>query len=64
MLDKIIRFALQNRLLMLAFAMGLIIAGSYTASQLPVDVLPDLDRPRVTVFLEAPGMAPRRWRPW
>ncbi|GAA4388647.1 efflux RND transporter permease subunit [Hymenobacter koreensis] len=58
MLDKIIRFALQNRLLMLAFAVGLLIAGSYTANQLPVDVLPDLDRPRVTVFLEAPGMAP------
>ena len=58
MLDNIIRFALQNRLLMLAFAVGLLIAGSYTARQLPVDVLPDLDRPRVTVFLEAPGMAP------
>ncbi|RSK37199.1 efflux RND transporter permease subunit [Hymenobacter metallilatus] len=58
MLDKIIRFALQNRLLMLAFALGLLIAGTYTARQLPVDVLPDLDRPRVTVFLEAPGMAP------
>ena len=58
MLDKIIRFALQNRLLLLAFAVGLLIAGSYTTAQLPVDVLPDLDRPRVTVFLEAPGMAP------
>ena len=57
MLDKIIRFALQNRLLMLAFAVGLLIAGTYTARQLPVDVLPDLDRPRVTVFLEAAGMA-------
>ena len=58
MLDKIIRFALQNRLLMLAFAAGLLIAGTFTARQLPVDVLPDLDRPRVTVFLESPGMAP------
>jgi CzcA family heavy metal efflux pump len=58
MLDKIIRFALQNRLLLLAFAVGLLIAGTYTARQLPVDVLPDLDRPRVTVFLEAAGMAP------
>ena len=58
MLDKIIRFALQNRLLMLAFAAGLLLAGTYTARQLPVDVLPDLDRPRVTVFLESPGMAP------
>ena len=44
MLDKIIRFALQNRLLMLAFAAGLLIAGTYTAQQLPVDVLPDSER--------------------
>ena len=58
MLNRIIRFALQNRLLMLAFAVGLLVAGTYTARQLPVDVLPDLDRPRVTVFLEAAGMAP------
>ncbi|SFQ68018.1 efflux RND transporter permease subunit [Hymenobacter arizonensis] len=58
MLDKIIRFALQNRLLMLAFSLALLIAGTYTARQLPVDVLPDLDRPRVTVFLESAGMAP------
>ncbi|MCC2547451.1 CusA/CzcA family heavy metal efflux RND transporter [Hymenobacter sp. BT175] len=58
MLDSIIRFALQNRLLMLAFAAALLLAGSFTARQLPVDVLPDLDRPRVTVFLESAGMAP------
>ncbi|UYZ61170.1 efflux RND transporter permease subunit [Hymenobacter latericus] len=58
MLDKIIRFALQNRLLALAFAAALIVAGLFTARDLPVDVLPDLDRPRVTVFLESPGMAP------
>ncbi|TGE29357.1 efflux RND transporter permease subunit [Hymenobacter metallicola] len=58
MLDSIIRFALQNRLLLLAFAAALLIAGTFTARQLPVDVLPDLDRPRVTVFLEAAGMAP------
>lgn len=58
MLDSIIRFALQNRLLALAFALALVVAGLYTTRQLPVDVLPDLDRPRVTVFLESAGMAP------
>ncbi|MBC6605416.1 efflux RND transporter permease subunit [Hymenobacter sp. BT188] len=58
MLDRIIRFSLENRLLTLAFALALLIGGFATLRGLPVDVLPDLDRPRVTVFLEAPGMAP------
>ncbi|GAA4346242.1 efflux RND transporter permease subunit [Hymenobacter saemangeumensis] len=58
MLDRIIRFSLENRLLTLAFALALLIAGFSTLRGLPVDVLPDLDRPRVTVFLEAQGMAP------
>jgi len=58
MLDRIIRFALENRLLTLAFAVALLIGGFTTLRDLPVDVLPDLDRPRVTVFLEAQGMAP------
>ena len=58
MLDRIIRFALENRLLTLAFAAALLVAGFVTLRGLPVDVLPDLDRPRVTVFLEAQGMAP------
>ncbi len=58
MLDRIIRLALENRLLTLAFAVALLVGGFVTLRGLPVDVLPDLDRPRVTVFLEAPGMAP------
>ena len=58
MLDRIIRFALENRLLTLAFAAALLVGGFTTLRGLPVDVLPDLDRPRVTVFLEAQGMAP------
>ena len=58
MLDRIIRLALENRLLTLAVAAALLVAGFFTLRGLPVDVLPDLDRPRVTIFLEAPGMAP------
>lgn len=58
MLDRIIKFSLSNRLVVLAIALILMLAGSYTSMNLPVDVLPDLNRPRVTIFLEAPGMAP------
>lgn len=58
MLNRIIQFSLNNRLFVLAFAGLLMIYGIYTINQLPVDVLPDLNRPRVTIFLEANGMAP------
>ena len=58
MLDKIIKFSLKNRLFVIAIASMLLVYGTYTLINLPVDVLPDLNRPRVTVFLEAGGMAP------
>ena len=58
MLDKLIKFSLHNRLFVLAFAALIIVYGIFTLVNLPVDVLPDLNRPRVTIFLEANGMAP------
>ena len=58
MLNTIIRFALHNRVLVLAAAVLLAAYGLFTATQLPTDVLPDLNRPTVTVLSEAPGMAP------
>ena len=58
MLNRIIRLSLQNRTLVVAGAALLLVYGVYTLLTLPVDVLPDLNRPRVTIFLEASGMAP------
>ncbi len=57
MLNRIIRFSLDNRLLVLVAAVALAIAGAYTARHAEVDVFPDLNAPTVTVMTEAGGMA-------
>ena len=57
-LNGIIRFALQNRMLVAALATALLLYGSWQMSQLPIDVFPDLNRPRVVILTEAPGLAP------
>ena len=57
MLNKIIHFSLQNRLLVLVASVLLLIGGTYTAFHTEVDVFPDLNAPTVVVMTEAGGMA-------
>ena len=57
MVEHLLRLSLQHRWLVLAVAASLLIAGLYRASNMPVDVFPDLTAPRVTVVTESTGMA-------
>jgi CzcA family heavy metal efflux pump len=58
MLNKLIQFSLSQRPLILAFALVVFIMGIKTARELPVEVLPDLTKPTVTILTEAPGFSP------
>ena len=57
MLNSIIQFALRYRMLVLVISMVMLVYGSYLATQMPIDVFPDLDRPRVIIITECPGFA-------
>ncbi|MDD2733669.1 MAG: efflux RND transporter permease subunit [Desulfuromonadaceae bacterium] len=57
MLDKIIRLALENRLIVVVASLLVLVVGTYITMKMPVDVLPDLTAPTVTIITEAHGMA-------
>jgi len=58
MLNWLIQFSLRNRPIVLALALGLLVLGVQTTRDLPVEVLPDMTKPTVTILTESPGLAP------
>ena len=58
MIDGLIRWALRHRPIVIALAAAFLIWGGWTATRIPLDVLPDLTAPTVTILAEAPGMDP------
>jgi HME family heavy-metal exporter len=57
MLDAVIRFSLRYRFLVIIVSLILLVYGSYLATTIPIDVFPDLDRPRVIILTDCPGLA-------
>jgi Cu/Ag efflux pump CusA len=58
MLNKMIHWALASRALIIGTALILMVMGLKTATELPVEVLPDLTKPTVIILTESPGLAP------
>ncbi|MCE9612012.1 MAG: CusA/CzcA family heavy metal efflux RND transporter [Chthoniobacter sp.] len=58
MLNALIRFSLKHRPIVLAAALLLLVLGFQTLRELPVEVLPDMTKPTVTILTECPGLAP------
>lgn len=57
MLNSLIRLSLRYRLLVVCLSLVALVGGSYLTTHLTIDVFPDLDRPRVVIITEAPGLA-------
>ena len=58
MIDALIRFSLRNRFIVICFSLAVLFYGSWVATNLSVDVFPDLNRPKVTILVESHGLAP------
>lgn len=56
MLNRIIKFSLDNRLIVLLLSVLILIGGTLTLLKTEVDIFPDLNAPTVTIMTEAPGL--------
>src|SRR5207249_1798657 len=57
MLNAVIRSALRYRALVIAVGLLVLVYGGYLTTTLAIDVFPDLDRPRVVILTECPGLS-------
>lgn len=58
MLDRLIRFALTQRVLMLLLVALIVGGGWYAFDRTPIDAFPDVSTTQVKIIIKAPGMTP------
>jgi CzcA family heavy metal efflux pump len=58
-IDRVIRWSIEQRMLVVLVAVATLGYGAWTALRMPVDVFPDLSAPTVTVISESHGLAPQ-----
>src|SRR5262245_29982533 len=58
MIDKLIAWSLRYRVVVIALAAAFLVWGGFAVRDVPLDVLPDLSAPTVTILVEGHGMAP------
>lgn len=63
MLNYLIRFSLKNRGVVIACALLVLLLGLQTTRELPVEVLPDMTKPTVTILTESPTLLLKRSKP-
>jgi CzcA family heavy metal efflux pump len=57
-LDSLISLSIRHRLLVVAVIALSFVYGGLAMQSLPIDVLPDLNQPTVTIFTESEGLSP------
>ena len=58
MIDNVIKWSLRYRVIVIALALAFFGWGAYVLRDMPLDVLPDLSAPTVTIIVEGRGMVP------
>jgi len=58
-MDKIIKFCLNNRLIVYIIFIAIIGFGIYSIKEVPVDAIPDIGENQVIVFADWPGRSPK-----
>jgi cobalt-zinc-cadmium resistance protein CzcA len=57
MLDKVIHFSIHNKLIVGLFTLALVVWGTYSVTQLPIDAVPDITNNQVQVITSSPSLA-------
>ena len=58
MIDAIVRFSIERRILVLTLILGLVGLGAWSYQRLPIDAVPDITNVQVQINTEAPGYSP------